>query len=169
MRRSVKFAVAGLFAGAVCAPATGVAQTGTVAGQVTVAGTGAPRAGASLVVAGTTRGALADSAGRFVIGEVPVGQRRLRVRQIGYAESEVPLVIRAGETTFVRIELTSSATTLGAIRTEARGPDRVAFLARPSVATTSISARAVEAVPRAMTESISERMSWAESCGFIGK
>ena len=126
-------------------PVAAAAQSGTVSGRVVVAGSGVPRTGATIVVAGTTLGSLADSAGRFTITDVPVGQHRVRARQLGYTEVEVPAFVRAGETTRVVIALVP---TLGTIRTEARSPDRVLFLTRPSVATTTINARAIEAVPR---------------------
>jgi hypothetical protein len=129
-------------------PAISRAQSGTIAGRTIVAESGAPRPGVSVLVLGTTRGAIADSTGRFTIIDVAPGAHRLRARQLGYAETDVPVVVRAGETTHVTIALTPSSTTLGAIRTEARGPDRVLFLTRPAVATTSISSRAIEAVPR---------------------
>jgi hypothetical protein len=128
-------------------PAALEAQTGTVAGRVSSA-EGVPRPGASLLVVGTTRGAIADTVGRFVITHVPAGDWKLRARSMGAAQSEVPVSVRVGETTHVELTLVAAPTTLGAVRTEARGPDRVAFLSRPSVATTSISARAIEAVPR---------------------
>ena len=124
------------------------AQTGTVVGRVTVAESGAPRPGASVLVVGTTRGALADSLGRFTINEVPAGTQRLRTRLLGYAELETVVSVRPGETTQVTIALSTSTTTLGAVRTEARSPDRTVFLTRPAVATTTVSARAIEAVPR---------------------
>jgi hypothetical protein len=129
------------------APAVLGAQTGTVAGRVNAA-PGTPRPGASLLVVGTTRGTIADSAGRFLITSVPAGMWTLRARAIGATQTEVPISVRSGETTHVDLTLSGTSTTLGAVRTEARGQDRVAFLSRPSVATTSISARAVEAVPR---------------------
>ena len=147
MTRSVKFAVAGMLAGVVFAPMSGFAQTGVVAGQVNVA-PGVPRPGASVLVVGTDRGAIADTLGRFVVTNVPVGAWRLQARSMGAEQAEVPVFVRSGETTHVDVILRIASRTLDAIRTEARGPDRVAFLSRPSVATTSISARAIEAVPR---------------------
>jgi hypothetical protein len=125
---------------------SGFAQSGVVAGRVTVAEGGAPRPGASMQIAGTTRGALADSLGRFVISDVPAGTHILRARLLGYLAAQQSVVVRSGETTYVAISLAVSA--LREVRTEARGPDRQAFLSRPSVATTSVSARAIEAVPR---------------------
>src|SRR5688572_11682931 len=67
-------------------PVVSAAQSGTVSGRVIVAGSGVPRPGATVVISGTTLGALADSAGRFMIADVPVGQQRVRARQLGYSE-----------------------------------------------------------------------------------
>ena len=97
---------------------------------------------------GTTRGAIADSAGRFVIPAVPPGDVTLRARLLGYKTLERAVAVRAGDTTRVDFALEPEATVLGAVRTEARPVERDAFESRPSVGTVQITARAAEGVPK---------------------
>jgi ferric-dicitrate binding protein FerR (iron transport regulator) len=78
-------------AGAAPAQPTSVASApsqavGTVSGVVT-GGTGAPLAGASVAVAGTSRGDQTDAQGRYTITGVPAGSRTVRATFAGYAES----------------------------------------------------------------------------------
>ena len=124
------------------------AQSGVLAGRVVEAASEAPRAGASVGVVGSTRGAIADSSGRFLIPDVPAGTRVLRVRMLGYRQLEREVTVRAGETTRVTLALVRDVTTLEAIRTETRSAEREQFEARPNVALVSLTARAMEAVPR---------------------
>ncbi|GEM_PF-30410 len=64
-----------------------VQQNGTVTGTV-VDATGEPLTGASVVVKGTTKGAMVDNDGHFSIANVKAGQT-LRVSFIGYQAKEV--------------------------------------------------------------------------------
>jgi TonB-dependent receptor len=72
------------------------AQTGTVAGRVTEAGSGNALPSASVHVAGTTVGTITDADGRFVLGGIPAGQQRLVVSYIGFLESTT--TVRVGAT-----------------------------------------------------------------------
>jgi hypothetical protein len=123
-------------------------QTGVVAGRVVDASTSEPRAGASVSVSGTTRGAIADSAGRFVIDGLTAAQIVLQARMLGYKTSEQTVTVAARDTTRVEIRLEPGAVVLGAVRTEARPIDRELFEARPNVGTVNITARAAEGVPK---------------------
>lgn len=58
--------------------------TATLVGFVTDAETGAPLAGANVIVAGSTRGAAADANGRYELRNVPLGAQRLYVSVVGY-------------------------------------------------------------------------------------
>lgn len=122
--------------------------TGVVTGRVVDAATSEARMGAGVQIVGTTRGALADSTGRFVITAVPVGSTTIRARLLGYKPSDHTVTVRAGDTTRVDFALESEAAVLGAVRTEARPVERDAFESRPSVGTVSITARAAEGVPK---------------------
>jgi hypothetical protein len=121
---------------------------GAVAGRVIDAGTLEPRGGASVVVVGTARGAIADSAGRFVIGSVTAGDVTLRARLLGYKTTDVRASVKSGDTTRVELRLEAEATLLGAVRTEARAVEREAFEARPNVGTVQLTTRAAAGVPK---------------------
>ena len=127
---------------------TGSYGVGVVAGRVLDSTTLEPRAGASIAVVGTTRGAIADSTGRFVIGGVMAGDVTLRARLLGYRTADVHATVRSGDTTRVDIRLAVEATLLGAVKTEARSIDRELFEARPNVGTVQMTARATEGVPK---------------------
>ncbi|HSL68894.1 MAG TPA: carboxypeptidase regulatory-like domain-containing protein, partial [Longimicrobiales bacterium] len=60
------------------------AQTGSVAGRVTDARTGASVPAAQVTIVGTSLGAIADADGRFRIEGVPEGTRIARAIRIGY-------------------------------------------------------------------------------------
>ena len=66
---------------------------GRVQGQVTDRVVGKGLLAASVIVEGTTLGAITDQQGRFTIDSVPAGVHRLLVRRIGYAPETVPLTI----------------------------------------------------------------------------
>lgn len=127
----------------VCASAQGV-----IAGRVIDRTSSEPRAGAAVSIVGTTRGAIADSLGRFVIPAVPSGDVTLRARLLGYKVIERAVTVRNGDTTRIDFQLEPEATVLGAVRTEARPIERDAFESRPSVGTVQITARAAEGVPK---------------------
>ncbi len=123
-------------------------RTGVVAGRVVDSATGQTRAGASVSVAGTTRGVIADSLGRFAIDGLAPGRVVLQARLLGYATTEQRVTIVANDTARVEIRLAQSAVVLGAMRTEARPLDRELFESKPNVGTVSITARAAEGVPK---------------------
>ena len=125
-----------------------VRPIGVIAGRVIDATTSEPRQGASVAVVGTTRGAIADANGRYVIPDVPVGDVVLRARLLGYKTIERPASVIAGDTTRIDLRLEAEATLLGAVRTEARPIERDAFESKPSVGTVQITARAAQGVPK---------------------
>lgn len=100
------------------------------------------------MVAGTGRGAVSDSAGRYSIPDLAPGAYRIEARAAGHQRRERLARVRAGEVTAVDFGLDASSQVLGAVRTEARAADHDLFLTRPSLGTTSLTARSVNAVPR---------------------
>ena len=102
-----------------------------------------------VAIVGTTRGALADADGRFVISGRPGRRTTIRARLLGYKprstgrSSCAPATRRASS-----LRLETEAPVLGAVRTEARPVERDAFDSRPSVGTVQITARAAEGVPK---------------------
>src|SRR5919108_1275958 len=75
-----------------------VSSRGIIAGQVVNAQTREPLTGAQAGIVGTQLRAQAASEGRFVIRNVPVGQRVVRVHMIGYSPMEQTVDVTAGGT-----------------------------------------------------------------------
>ena len=122
---------------------------GVIAGRVLDATTLDGRAGAGVKIVGTTRGAIADTDGRFVIAGVRAGDADVRARLLGYKTLERHVTVHAGDTARVELRLEPEATVLPPVKTEARPAERDAFDSRPSVGTVQITARAAEGVPKA--------------------
>src|SRR5215218_5264976 len=84
---------------------------GTVTGTVTGTG-GQPLVGASVAVAGTTRGDQTNAQGQFTIAAVPVGSRTLRATFAGYGEATRTVTVAAGQTVTATFALTAQAVRL---------------------------------------------------------
>lgn len=85
------------------------AQQGTVRGQVTDAVTQRPIIGAQVSVAGTQRGTVTNSAGEFVIPNVPLGSQTVQVDNIGFRSAEEIVDVIADQTATVNFALTQAA------------------------------------------------------------
>jgi iron complex outermembrane recepter protein len=72
-------------------------QTGTVSGTVRAAETGAPLAGASVVIVGTARSVLTNAQGQYHLSVTP-GTHTVRARLIGYEAAERRLTVATGGT-----------------------------------------------------------------------
>src|SRR5690554_813572 len=81
-------------------PFLAYSQSGTIRGKVVEAGTGEPLIGATVAIKGTTKGALVDFDGDYILLNVAPGTYTLEARYIGYASSVVENVI-------VRTDLTA--------------------------------------------------------------
>ena len=128
-------ATAGLALFAV-SPLFGQASTGKIQGRVTDAGTGAPIAGAQVLVDESTLGNLTNDHGFYFINEVPAGLQNVRAQFIGYR----PFVIEgqrilAGQTTTLNFELEQTAVELEAITVEG---ERNPLVPRDQTSTKSI-------------------------------
>ncbi len=95
--------------------ASAVAQTGTIEGRVTSAGSGDPVTGARVVLVGTNVGTQTDADGRFVLLNIPVGTQQLQVLLIGYAMGTLRVSVRAGVVTPATMELNTSVLRLDEI------------------------------------------------------
>ncbi len=96
------------------APAAAHAQTGTLQGRVADE-TGADVAGASVMVEGTTLGAVTDSRGEYVIREVPPGRYTLRAEALGRTSGTVNVEVRAGALARADFSLASQAIAVEAL------------------------------------------------------
>ncbi|MGH7599583.1 MAG: TonB-dependent receptor [bacterium] len=74
------------------------AQTGSISGVVKTKDTGAPLAGANVVIVGTSIGGASDAKGKYTIANVPSGDYKLRATFIGYQQSTQQVEVAAGET-----------------------------------------------------------------------
>ena len=110
MRQTTLSFVAALFAGS-----SVLAQTGSITGTVTSAEGGTPIAGARVVVAGTTIGAMTRDDGGYTISVQP-GTYTLRAARIGFAaDSASGIMVAAGQVTTVNFSMRPSAVTLATV------------------------------------------------------
>lgn len=86
--------------------------TGRVSGLVTDRTAGAPISNVAVTIVGTTLGARSGSDGRYTINEVPAGTQRVRAARIGYAPSDQPVTVTAGQTTTLNVALSAASVTL---------------------------------------------------------
>ena len=87
------------------------AQTGTIRGQVLDKQSEAPLLGATieLLDTPTSIGVISDENGRFVLEDVPVGRRSIRISFIGYESQSLPNVeVSSGKDVFITVRLLES-------------------------------------------------------------
>lgn len=88
---------------------------GSIAGRVLSDSTRAPVPAAELTIAGTTRSAMTDSAGRFVLREVPAGRRFLVTRALGFRPDTSEVELLDDESLSREVFLRRRITTLGEV------------------------------------------------------
>ncbi|MEX0912239.1 MAG: SusC/RagA family TonB-linked outer membrane protein [Gemmatimonadota bacterium] len=114
MKRIIKFVA--LFGAAAVLPLSAAAQdSGTVTGVVVEANTQRPLASVQVQVAGTNRGTLTNALGRYIIANVPPGQRTVRASLIGFSQGEQTVNVAAGASETVNFELRTSAIELAGV------------------------------------------------------
>ncbi len=86
--------------------------TGTITGEVVDSASRQPLAGVSVVVEGTTRGAITRNDGTFTITGVPAGTQRVRARRIGYGTQVETVNVASGSTVSVAFVLGRQAAIL---------------------------------------------------------
>lgn len=129
--------------------ATALGQSGTLAGRVTDATTGAPLASATVRVVGIESsrqaGAITDAAGRYSIRGLAAGRYRVSVTFLSYSPFEAEIAVAAGASATLDAKLTEGALGLGEVVVSAsRKPEKVTD-APASVSV--ISAREIEQRP----------------------
>src|SRR5947207_224108 len=90
-------------------------QTGSVAGTVRDAGSGAPLAAASVTVVGMRLTSTTQADGRYAIAGVPPGTHRLRARLLGYTPGDTTVVVQDGRESVVDFGLRGSAIELNPV------------------------------------------------------
>lgn len=104
-------ALVGLGGALLGAPAAASAQS-AVRGTVTDSASSRPIPGAQVFVVGTTRGAVTDSLGRYIIRNLPGASATITARLIGYAPVTRRATIGPADTAIVNFALTATAVLL---------------------------------------------------------
>ena len=117
MGRRTLLAILALFATSAVAQSQAV---GRVVGRVmTAEGQSLPTA--QVTVVGTSRTAVADSAGRFTISGVPTGSQVVRASRVGYAPASQTVTVTSAEAVTVTLQLTAAAIQLEGVVTVGYG------------------------------------------------
>ncbi|MEE9162072.1 MAG: carboxypeptidase-like regulatory domain-containing protein, partial [Candidatus Neomarinimicrobiota bacterium] len=111
MRRTAGVAFGLLFM-PLCAFAQIGADTASITGKVTDAGTGVPLTGANVLVTGTGHDAATDAAGNYRIVNVPAGSYTISAQFIGYRTSAQDVTLQAGQALELSFALSASALAL---------------------------------------------------------
>ncbi|MDB4907457.1 MAG: hypothetical protein JWO05_2241 [Gemmatimonadetes bacterium] len=100
-------------------PAALFAQSGRIVGTVSDP-TGAPVAGAQVLVQGTALSGAAGSDGRFVIRSVPAGTYSVKAYRIGFhTQTQTGVAVAAGADATIKLTLTQAPVQLGGVVTSA--------------------------------------------------
>lgn len=95
MARRLRLALLGL--GLFGTSGVALAQSaGRIVGRVTAVDGGHAIAGATVVVLGTARAAVTDSAGRFTIVDIPAGALRVQARRLGFVNLAQTVTVATG-------------------------------------------------------------------------
>ena len=89
-----------------------LAQNGSVAGAVVDEVSKRPLSGVQVLIKGTNISTSTGAAGRYILSNVPPGERTVWVRQLGFAPQERPVTVTAGQRATVDFELTTQAVSL---------------------------------------------------------
>lgn len=141
MARRVILALLGLVAMSHVAHAQG---SGRIAGRVTAAEGGQPISSVTVVVIGTSKAAVTDSAGRFSIADVAPGPRRLQARRLGFVNATQAVVVVGGQVTTVAFSLVNSPVQLQEVTTVGYGTQTARTV---TGAVTTVTAEKVKDIP----------------------
>ena len=95
------------------------AQTGTIAGQVTIEKTGSPLANAAVYLGDSKTGTYAKKNGQFTLKNVPVGTHTVTVSFMGYAKQMQEVEVLADETAVVKFGMVVEAVQLSGMAVSA--------------------------------------------------
>lgn len=151
--RTLSFALA---VGLVLCASTAPAQTASsIVGQVVDRTTAEPIAGVTVTVVGTDLSAQTGEDGRFVLGNVPAGERRLLAERLGFEPVVLEnVVVPLGRPATVRIELEPEPVRVEGVTVDAR---RVRLI-EPEISTTRqvLLGREVRDLPIDLVEEVIE-------------
>ena len=86
-----------------------VAQTGSIAGQVSDRGTGNPVSSVQVFIADLDLGVLTQQNGSFNLQNVPAGTHSVLVQRLGYREASETVMVTAGQATVLNFVITEAA------------------------------------------------------------
>jgi TonB-dependent starch-binding outer membrane protein SusC len=121
MMRTFRWLVPTILALAMLPAGAAAQERGQVTGVVTDAATQRPLPGVQVQITGTQRGGLTDQQGRYLILNVPVGQREVRVVMLGYGQVTRVVNVVAGQSVTANIELSQTAIALEGLIITATG------------------------------------------------
>jgi len=81
------------------------AQSGKIAGRVTIEKSGQPLANAAVILVGMEQGTYTKDNGTFTLTDVPVGMAEVQFRYMGYGTKTVEVDVEENETAIVNIQL----------------------------------------------------------------
>lgn len=99
------------------------AQQGTITGHVTDRATQRPLVGAQIVVSGTSRGAITNAEGRYVIPGLAAGTVEVRAILVGYETLTQNVTVRSGESSTADFSLGVSVITMDELVITATGTE----------------------------------------------
>ena len=105
------------------------AQVGAISGRV-VDESGVPVHYATVVVQGMTVGAFTDDDGKFTLAKIPVGTYTVVARLMGYQQATKQVLVNAGQTTVVNLQISQKAVQLPGI--EVKGEIKTAIRKKDS-------------------------------------
>lgn len=118
IRRTSLFSIPLLFGAFSVAFAQG---GGRITGRVTSTEGARPVQGVTVVVEGSRRASLTDSAGRYLLTDVPAGVRQVTARRLGLTSSTQQVTVAAGQVATANFSLASSAVQLEGLVTVGYG------------------------------------------------
>ncbi|MFV2008039.1 MAG: von Willebrand factor type A domain-containing protein, partial [Longimicrobiales bacterium] len=91
------------------------ATTGRITGKITDEASKQPLEGVQVSLVGETVGSLTNAAGRYLLIDVPVGEREIRVVLPGFAQQSRTVTVTAGQTALKDFTLKASAVPLASL------------------------------------------------------
>jgi TonB-dependent starch-binding outer membrane protein SusC len=110
-----------LCAGVLLPAALHAQERGTVTGTVTDAATQRPLSGVQVQVVGTQLGTITNQQGRFLVHNVPAGEREIRIIMMGYAQTFRTVTVVTGGTASVDVAVRETAIALEGLIVTASG------------------------------------------------
>ncbi|MDX1450743.1 MAG: carboxypeptidase-like regulatory domain-containing protein, partial [Acidimicrobiia bacterium] len=154
----MKHSILPLLAACLLVPATALAQSGKIAGQITDASSGEALPGVNVVIDGTQTGATTDADGFYQIINVRPGLYELRATFVGYAPARVEGVrVNIDLTTEVNIALQEEAVGLDEVLVTAEAPiiQRDISGSQQTMTAEDIRAAPFQSVNKALTSQVS--------------